>query len=176
MHGTPYIEHPRAVFSILYNELQCRDLDVLCAALFHDVLEDSVILSKDINEELILNYGSERTLALVRLLTDPRPHMTSDERKEHYMEIWKDRDATLIKVADRLSNLRDVLLTGDKGFVKKYRRRTKNEIMHEDAAPMHNPQMKKLLTDAVNNCKYYAYSKDENATLPKTKIQEKDLR
>ena len=44
--GTPFIDHPVAVATILSEELGCHDVDILIAALNHDVLEDCPSLSR----------------------------------------------------------------------------------------------------------------------------------
>lgn len=94
-----------------------------------------------------------RTAEIVDRLTDPHPDMTSDERREHYRaRIWPDPDATLAKSADRLSNLADVLLTGDRDFIRRFTARTRNELLSPGAAPAGHPVAGPLLRAAVEAC------------------------
>lgn len=131
--GGPYIAHPIAVAGMLVDVFGVTDPEVLCAALLHDAREDTNI------SELAIAAISPRTLAMVRLLTDPRPHMSSDERREHYKGIWADSDATLIKMADRLSNLHDVLRHPDPEFARRYAARTENEMLSAPECANHEP-------------------------------------
>ena len=55
--------------------------------------------------------------------------MTGARRRAHLAEIWKDPDATLLKAADRLSNIRDVVAQGDPAFTRRYLRKTRREIL-----------------------------------------------
>ena len=41
VEASPYINHPIALADVLCNEGGITDLDVLCAALLHDTLEDT---------------------------------------------------------------------------------------------------------------------------------------
>src|SRR4051812_37073090 len=66
--GTPYIDHPARVADILWSELGCRDVDVLAAALTHDVLEDCDWITPDILSGVI----GARALALVTAVTKAR--------------------------------------------------------------------------------------------------------
>ena len=53
--GTPYFWHVTRVSKILLDELNLRDSDLICAALLHDILEDSKDLTPHILE---LNFGA----------------------------------------------------------------------------------------------------------------------
>ncbi|MCK5343435.1 MAG: HD domain-containing protein, partial [Candidatus Heimdallarchaeota archaeon] len=50
----PYIMHPLRVFTTLV-ELGIRDVDMLCAAVLHDTIEDCSINANDIAD----NFGNE---------------------------------------------------------------------------------------------------------------------
>ncbi|MEV6029809.1 HD domain-containing protein [Nonomuraea sp. NPDC052116] len=93
--GEPYISHPVAVATILA-ELG-MDHEVLCAALLHDVLEDTDCPER----ELVREFG-EPIVRLVRDMTalrDPRqvPVIWASETGERVL---------MLKLADRLHNLR----------------------------------------------------------------------
>ena len=104
--GTPYIDHLVEVALILREQLGVTDPAILAAGLLHDAVEDS-----ELTVDELVDFP-ERTRQLVALLTDPASAMTGAMRRAHYREIWKDRDATLLKAADRLSNIRDVVAHG----------------------------------------------------------------
>src|SRR5687767_4419926 len=63
--GTPYFWHPSRVAKIVVDELNISDTAIICAALLHDVLEDSQVLSSEILE---YNFGAY-TSYLVTMLT-----------------------------------------------------------------------------------------------------------
>ncbi|MEV4355759.1 HD domain-containing protein [Nonomuraea sp. NPDC049625] len=93
--GEPYISHPVAVATILA-ELG-MDHEVLCAALLHDVLEDT-----DCPEQELVREFGEPIVRLVRdmaALRDPRqvPVIWTSETGERVL---------MLKLADRLHNLR----------------------------------------------------------------------
>jgi (p)ppGpp synthase/HD superfamily hydrolase len=147
--GTPYIDHLVEVTLILRDELGVSDPAVLAAALLHDAVEDSELTVDD------LRNFPERTWQLVALLTDPEPVMTGAARRAHYREIWKDADATLLKAADRLSNIRDVVAQGDPDFTRRYIRKTYREILGDGlplaSHPVAAPLLRAALEDAARN-------------------------
>jgi GTP diphosphokinase / guanosine-3',5'-bis(diphosphate) 3'-diphosphatase len=117
--STPYINHPIAVFSILAAEAEERDVDVLCAALCHDLIEDCASndaerarLSKEIQSRL-----GQRVLAIVREVTDVK-ELPKVDRKRLQVEHapFLSEGATLVKVADKIANLRDVLASPPKDW------------------------------------------------------------
>ena len=136
--GTPYIDHPVEVTLLLHDRLGVTDTAILAAALLHDAVEDADLTVDD------LGGFPERTRQLVTLLTDPFPEMDRARRRTHLAEIWRDPDATLLKAADRLSNIGDVVAHGDPAFTRRYLRKTRREILgtgsplstHPVAAPL----------------------------------------
>jgi (p)ppGpp synthase/HD superfamily hydrolase len=144
-HGTPYIEHPLAVAEIL-RELGVDAGDVLAAALLHDTLEDTTVTDRD------LATFPVRTREIVRLVTDPRPRMSSQERRVHYRDIWRDSDATLVKAADRLSNLGDAPLQPCPEFCAQYAERTRHEMLGPESPLPGHPVVGPLLRAAVERC------------------------
>ena len=77
------------------------------------------------------------------------------KRQAHYREIWKDRDATLLKAADRLSNIRDVVAHGDPEFTRRYVRKTRRDILGKGmplaADPVAGPLLRAALEDAASS-------------------------
>ena len=109
--GTPYIRHPLRVALILHEELGVQDLDLICAAVLHDVLEDSDHVDKD---ALHRAFG-DRVATLVFCLTDEFQHvdLPRAERKSRYLQrVAQEDDLCLfIKLCDRLDNLRSLSLS-----------------------------------------------------------------
>lgn len=95
--GRRYFDHPKQVAIILYKEFGVRDAAVIIAALLHDIVEDTFILSLAAIERL---FG-RRVAAMVRILSK-LPKKGYNPRLEEFGEIG----AWLIKLADNLHNTR----------------------------------------------------------------------
>lgn len=100
----PYICHPIDVCLVL-SQAGIEDEDVLCAGMLHDVVEDCGISHADLAEE----FGSKIADLVLEVSDDPSLH--GDERKKAQIEKVKSmsNSAKLIKVADKICNLKDIL-------------------------------------------------------------------
>jgi guanosine-3',5'-bis(diphosphate) 3'-pyrophosphohydrolase len=102
--ASPYINHPIALADALVNEGGVTDVEVLCAALLHDTVEDTDTTPA----ELAAAFGP-RIAQIVAEVTDDTK-LPKEERKrlqiEHAPHI--SREAKLVKLADKVCNLRDV--------------------------------------------------------------------
>jgi len=102
--ASPYINHPIAVADVLANEGGVRDATVLCAAALHDTIEDT----QTTEDELLSVFGADVT-AIVLEVTDDKS-LPKERRKalqiEHAPHLSE--GAKLVKLADKISNLRDV--------------------------------------------------------------------
>ena len=143
--GTPYIDHPLEVALLLRDQLGVTDPAILAAGLLHDAVEDSELTVGDLTD------FPERTRQLVTLLTDTASAMTGTMRRAYYREIWKDPDATLIKAADRLSNIRDVVAHGDPEFTRRYIRKTHRDILGKGVPLASHPVAAPLLRAALQD-------------------------
>jgi len=103
--ASPYINHPIAVADLLCNVGGVDDTEVLCAAILHDTIEDT----RTTPEELAEHFGGRVRDVVLEVTDDKR--LPPAERKrlqvEHAPHI--SRAAQLVKLADKLSNLHDVL-------------------------------------------------------------------
>lgn len=101
----PYIVHPIGVADLIICS-GCTDPDIIRAALLHDVLEDTVCIESEIEER----FG-ERVLSLVKEVTDDKS-LPKAERKLAQLKNAPDKSdgATLIKLADKIYNMRDIIL------------------------------------------------------------------
>ncbi len=101
---SPYINHPLDVAYILYVEGGVRDASVLAAALLHDTVEDT----DTTQDELAQRFG-EAVAAIVAEVTDDRS-LPKAQRKQQQIEHAPhiSHKAKLVKLADKISNLRDV--------------------------------------------------------------------
>lgn len=110
-HVTPYIDHPRLAATLI---LRWRDEGVVsldddtlercvAGALLHDVLEDTKLPRAELRAQFPNN---DKLLALVERMTEPPG---DPDAPEYYQRIGQDREATMVKCADRCANLEDVL-------------------------------------------------------------------
>lgn len=109
---SPYIKHPIEVFSILALEAGITDTDVLCAALLHDTIEDTDTTAEEIEQ----HFGKD-ILAIVLELTDDKS-LPKEMRKELQIRnaAKKSGKAKLIKMADKIANLRDMHIEPPTGW------------------------------------------------------------
>lgn len=103
--ASPYINHPIEVARLLVDVGGVTDVDVVRAAILHDTVEDTDTTP----EELEARFGA-RVAELVMHVTDDKT-LAKQERKrlqvEHAPHLPP--EAQCIKLADKLSNVRDVL-------------------------------------------------------------------
>lgn len=102
--ASPYINHPIALLRVLRVEADVRDLEVLCAALLHDTVEDT----ETTREELVERFG-ETIASLVMEVTDDKGQDKATRKRmqvEHAPHLTP--QAALVKLADKICNLRDV--------------------------------------------------------------------
>lgn len=105
--ASPYINHPIALANLLACEAGIDDVSVLAAALLHDTIEDT----NTSTDELIAAFGGE-IAALVLEVTDDKA-LPKAERKRLQIEHAPHLSyrAKLVKLADKICNLRDVCQT-----------------------------------------------------------------
>jgi len=102
--ASPYINHPIALAHVLVSEGQVTDASVLCAAILHDTVEDTETTFAEIEQR----FGAE-IAGIVSEVTDDKAE-TRARRKELQVEHAPhlSRGARLVKLADKICNLRDV--------------------------------------------------------------------
>lgn len=102
--GAPYLEHLLEALEVLVTGACVTDPDLLCAAVLHDVIEDTEVTSEDLEK----NFGP-RVAELVGWVTIPSAGQGEDKAalKEAALRRLRSapRDAVLVKLADRLSNV-----------------------------------------------------------------------
>ena len=102
---SPYINHPISLVDVLVNEGGVMNYNVLCAALLHDTIEDT----ETSKEELLEKFG-ELITSIVLEVTDDKS-LPKQVRKLKQIEhaAHSSHEAKLVKLADKICNLRDVL-------------------------------------------------------------------
>lgn len=102
--ASPYINHPIQVADLLRQVGHVDDIVTLVGALLHDTLEDT-----DTTPEELREYFGEEVLAVVQEVTDDKT-LSKVQRKQLQIEHapHKTQRAKLIKIADKICNVRDV--------------------------------------------------------------------
>jgi len=109
---TPYINHPIGVAHILTSEANVTDANVILAALLHDTVEDTDTTFQEIED----NFGVD-VCKIVEEVTDDKS-LPKLERKRLQIVHAKEssREAKLVKLADKLYNLRDLQRCAPEGW------------------------------------------------------------
>ncbi len=102
--GSPYINHPIDVAETLWTVGGVRDLPIILAAILHDTVEDTETSSGELEQ-----YFGPEVRSLVEAVTDDKS-LPKEERKRLQIEHAPHLSigAKQIKLADKISNIRDV--------------------------------------------------------------------
>jgi guanosine-3',5'-bis(diphosphate) 3'-pyrophosphohydrolase len=102
--GAPYLEHLLEAVEVLVRGAGVTDPEMLCAAVLHDVVEDTPATVEDVRAR----FG-DRVAAMVGWVTKPEPDEGTDRKtaKNAYLSHLKEApdDAIVVKLADRASNV-----------------------------------------------------------------------
>jgi guanosine-3',5'-bis(diphosphate) 3'-pyrophosphohydrolase len=102
--ASPYINHPIALADVLVNEAGVTDVEVLCAALLHDTIEDT----ETTPEELEREFGREIAEIVIELTDNKMLKKRTRKRMQIAHAASASLEAKLVKLADKICNLRDV--------------------------------------------------------------------
>lgn len=103
--SSPYINHPLALANILREEGNVDNVHVLVAALLHDTIEDTETAYDEIRGQ----FGDE-VAEIVAEVTDIKwLKKTSRKRLQISKAARASNGAKLVKLADKISNLRDII-------------------------------------------------------------------
>jgi guanosine-3',5'-bis(diphosphate) 3'-pyrophosphohydrolase len=115
--GEPYIYHPLAVARIAAEEIGLGTTSIVCA-LLHDVVEDTDITLDDINRE----FGEKAANIIDGLTKISGVFDTNSPQAENFRKMLltmaNDVRVILIKLCDRLHNMRTLEHMSDKGQLK----------------------------------------------------------
>src|SRR5579862_3397713 len=104
--GESYIEHPLAVAGILA-DLE-MDRQTIAAALLHDVVEDTSITSEQVSEQFGAEIAHlvEGVTKLTRIPYQSKEDAQVENLRKMFLAMAKDIRVIIIKLADRLHNMR----------------------------------------------------------------------
>jgi guanosine-3',5'-bis(diphosphate) 3'-pyrophosphohydrolase len=107
VNASPYINHPIAVAHMLWTVGKVRDSATLAAALLHDTIEDTSTSP----EELRGQFG-EVVAAVVEEVTDVNWLKRASRKRIQVARAGRaSKRAKLVKLADKICNLQDILAT-----------------------------------------------------------------
>jgi guanosine-3',5'-bis(diphosphate) 3'-pyrophosphohydrolase len=108
--ASPYINHPIALADLLWDLGGVRDPVVIAAALLHDTIEDTETSATELRRA----FGA-KVAGIVGEVTDDK-RLPKERRKELQIEhaAHISKSAKLVKLADKICNLRDILASPPK--------------------------------------------------------------
>jgi GTP diphosphokinase / guanosine-3',5'-bis(diphosphate) 3'-diphosphatase len=99
-----YITHPIQVVEMLWNTGGVRDIDLLTAALLHDVLEDTPTEETEISDP----FG-QLVLDLVKEVSDNKSLKKGERKRQQVLHAPNlSPKAKLLKLSDKTCNVRDI--------------------------------------------------------------------
>jgi guanosine-3',5'-bis(diphosphate) 3'-pyrophosphohydrolase len=116
--ASPYINHPIALANILANEGGILDATVIVAALLHDTIEDTETTAAELRQ-----LFGEEVADVVMEVTDDKSLPKAERKRlqiEHAGHISE--RAKLVKMADKIANLRDIAASPPKDWTLTRRR------------------------------------------------------
>jgi guanosine-3',5'-bis(diphosphate) 3'-pyrophosphohydrolase len=102
--ASPYINHPIALADVLVNEAGVTDVEVLCAALLHDTIEDTETTPGELERE----FGRDIADIVAELTDNKMLRKRTRKRMQIAHAASASRQAKLVKLADKICNLRDI--------------------------------------------------------------------
>ncbi|MFF9315970.1 HD domain-containing protein [Streptomyces sp. NPDC014748] len=106
--GTPYLEHPLAIITLLAMEIRVSQVETLLLALLHDALE----VAPESEALLVQHLGAPFADRLRAMTADhrleQRPKAAGDETLWRFKQAALPPEDLLVRLADRLHNLRDL--------------------------------------------------------------------
>jgi guanosine-3',5'-bis(diphosphate) 3'-pyrophosphohydrolase len=103
--ASPYINHPIALARILIVEGRIEDVDTVCGAILHDTIEDT----DTTREELCVAFGESVASVVVEVTDDKALPKGARKAAQVQHAPSLSRAAKLVKLADKIANLQDIL-------------------------------------------------------------------
>jgi guanosine-3',5'-bis(diphosphate) 3'-pyrophosphohydrolase len=110
--ASPYINHPLTLASVLAVEGNVNDAATLCAALLHDTIEDTDTSADELERE----FGAEIRRVVEEVTDDKTLPKAARKRAQVEHAAHISEKAKLVKLADKIANLRDVATAPPSGW------------------------------------------------------------
>lgn len=115
MSGEPYIIHPLNV-AVILADLEL-DMETIIAGLLHDVVEDTEItlddIRRDFGDDVALLVDGVTKLKQLTYKTTDKQEIQAENYRKMFLAMAKDIRVILIKIADRLHNMRTLNYKGE---------------------------------------------------------------
>jgi len=151
--GEPYIIHPICV-AIILAELE-MDKETIIAGLLHDVVEDTAMtkeeVAKEFSDEVALLVDGVTKLTQLNLSQD-KIEIQAENLRKMFLAMAKDIRVIIIKLADRLHNLRTLQYQSPAKQIEKSR-----ETMDIYAPLAHRLGISKIKIELDDLCMQYLY-------------------
>ncbi len=151
--GEPYIIHPLCV-AIILAELE-MDKETIIAGLLHDVVEDTSMTKEDVarefSDEVALLVDGVTKLTQLNLSQD-KIEIQAENLRKMFLAMAKDIRVIIIKLADRLHNLRTLQYQSPAKQIEKAR-----ETMDIYAPIAHRLGISKIKIELDDLCMQYLY-------------------
>jgi guanosine-3',5'-bis(diphosphate) 3'-pyrophosphohydrolase len=118
LEASPYINHPIALANILWREAGITQPDIISAALLHDTIEDTDTTPLELRER----FG-KKVADMVMEVTDDKSLDKATRKRLQIRHAPKlSRGAKLVKLADKICNLRDMAASPPKTWPRSRQR------------------------------------------------------
>ncbi len=171
--GEPYITHPLSVADILVG--LGMDTDTICAALLHDVVEDTVATFDDVKKRFGEDVANlvDGVTKLEQIALYSKEEQQAENIRKIFLSMAKDIRVIIIKLSDRLHNMRTL------GFRSEEKRRVVSLETMNIFVPLANRlgirQLKEELEDiSFSYLDTYAYNEIEQM-LEKSKAEREEF-
>lgn len=105
LEASPYINHPIALSNVLANEGGITNKNVLCAAVLHDTIEDT-----ETSEQELIDFFGKKIASIVMEVSDDKSLPKAERKLAQIVHArHSSKSAKLVKLADKICNLRDLL-------------------------------------------------------------------
>ena len=102
--ASPYVNHPISLANLFCNEAGISDPVVICAALLHDTIEDTETTSQELQAE----FGKAIARVVMEVTDDKALPKAERKRLQIVHAKTASRRARLVKLVDKICNLRDI--------------------------------------------------------------------
>lgn len=105
INASPYINHPIALADVLCSEGNIDDEITLCAAVLHDTIEDTETTKSELRE----TFGDDICNIVLEVSDDKNLPKIERKRLQVDRAAHASQKAKLVKLADKICNLRDMV-------------------------------------------------------------------
>ena len=116
--ASPYINHPIALAHVLVKEGRISEIPILCAALLHDTVEDTSTTPRELKRA----FGWQIARIVAEVTDDKRLSKAMRKSLQVRRAARISREAKLVKLADKICNIRDVARRPPTGWDRKRQR------------------------------------------------------